>query len=365
MGKKLLATGNGRCNLTNLDMSPAHYRGDPDLLKTVLGGFMPEDARAFFRTLGLFTCADDSGRVYPLSGQAASVLDALRLSAQENGTELRAGAPVTAVEPVRSDFCIRQGDSRTTVSRVILACGGRAASACTGYEIAGRLGIPVTPLAPALCPVPVRESSLRALKGLRVRAEVGAVHRGRTIARESGEVQFAEHALSGICVFNLAGVVREHPGCVLSLDLLPEERNAQKLVRELVRAIPRRPAEGLLAGLVPGRIGTTIMRACFEGSLHTEAEELPEETLCRIADTLKDWRFTPAGTPAWESAQVTHGGIPAGELDARSLEIRRVPGLYAVGEIVDVDGDCGGYNLHWAWASAHAAARAVLGGKTL
>lgn len=364
VGKKLLATGNGRCNLSNLGVSPAHYRGDRAAISAVLDRFSPDGAQNFFRSVGVYSYADGEGRIYPRSEQAASVLDALRFAAAEHGATLSAGAPVTAVRRSKQGFVLTQDGRETAVRTLIIATGGRAASAFDGYALLKSLGLAVTPLSPALCPIPVAESALRALKGLRVRAAVRLMAGGGIVAESVGEVQFTERALSGICVYELSSVagayVLSGQPVSLSLNLLPDVDRPRALLSELAGSVPERAAEDFLSGLLPKRVGMTVVRSVFEGAMTTPVRELPCRVLDAIADLLRDWRFTPNAVSPWNAAQVTHGGVPLAELTPGTLECRRTAGLYVIGEALDVDGDCGGYNLHWAWASAHAAASAIL-----
>ena len=296
-------------------------------------------------------------RVYPASNQAASVLDALRLAAAAGGAELRTDCVVKGLKRTKNGFLISHDGAQTVFGSVLFAAGGRAASPCDGFSLLEDLGIPVTPLSPALCPVPVSDAVLRALKGLRVRAAVRVIAGGRTLAASRGEVQFADRALSGICIFDIALTAREK-GAVVSLDLLPELADARPLVRTLA-ALPFRTAEDFLSGLLPRRVASALMRSVHEGPMTDPSAGLPDQELDATAQMLKDWRFTPAGTASWSAAQVTHGGVAV--LDPDTLEVRGMPGLYVIGEAADADGDCGGYNLHWAWASAFAATQALIG----
>ena len=208
--------------------------------------------------------------------------------------------------------------------------------------------------------MPVSDPVLRSLKGLRVRAAVRVLAGERVLAQSRGEVQFADRALSGICVFDLALAARKK-GAAVSLDLLPDIDDARALLRELAAALPQRPIEDFLSGLLPRRVACAALRLVHAGPMTDSAGSLPAGELDAAAALLKDWRFTPAGASPWSAAQVTHGGVPASALDPDTLEVRACPGLYITGEAADVDGDCGGYNLHWAWASARTASDALIG----
>ena len=378
VGKKLLSTGNGRCNLTNLHAEMECYHGDGSLLRNVLSAFPPEKTLEAFRKLGLYTIADEEGRVYPRSQTAASVLDALRLQCGELGVEMLCGERVEAVKRTKNGFSVRFGDEYRSFDVLLLTCGSRAASQTDGYALAEGLGLKITPTVPALCPVPVKGEAIKSLKGLRTRARVMLLADGKPardgygkILSAEGEVQFTEKALSGICVFDLSRwcnlwqktgtVAGKRVGkLTLSLDVLPEIEQKAAFLRELVQTLAERNAEDLLSGLFPKRLGQVLLKNVWDGSLNTPVRELPKNLPERLARVLANWEWEPNGVVPWNQAQVAAGGVAAGELDAETLEAKRMENLYLAGEILDVDGICGGFNLQWAWASAAAAVRAIL-----
>jgi len=338
VGKKLLATGNGRCNLGNLSRDSAHYAGSVNA-EPILTKFQGEEA--FFRSLGLVALPDEAGRLYPASGQAASVLDALRLECARLGVVEVCDFQVTEAAPRRGEQCSpvfhlrsKTGDT-ITAKRVILAAGGAAGPQYgtdgAGFKLAKSLGHQVTARYPALGPISVDSQRIRALKGLRVQARVTALKDGQSIHAEEGQVQFAEGALSGICVFNLSARRPDE----LALDLLPWCDDAAGLLSEITKVRADVPPEDMLTGLFPKRIGQVLLK---------EAAEKP------LAELVKDWRFPALSNINWEAAQVTAGGV-SGILP--TLESPGVPGFYFAGEILDVHGDTGGFNLRWAWASGY------------
>ena len=262
----------------------------------------------------------------------------------------------------------KDGDLTLCADNLLLATGGKAApqygTTGDGYRFAKSFGHSVSKVFPILAPVECacEDVDLQRLKGIRATGKVTLLKDGAPVlekAPELGEIQFTADGLSGICVFDRALAARKK-GAVLSLDLLPDCADPRDLMRTLA-ALPFRTAEDFLSGLLPRRIGSALMRGVHEGPMTDPSAALPDRELDAAARTLKDWRFTPAGEPAWSAAQVTHGGVPGSALDRETLEVRDFPGLYIIGEAADADGGCGGYNLHWAWASAHAAARAVIG----
>ncbi|MCL2569238.1 MAG: aminoacetone oxidase family FAD-binding enzyme [Oscillospiraceae bacterium] len=348
VGKKLLATGNGRCNLGNLSADLGAYHGSVDV-SSVLARFPGEEA--FFAELGLVVRPDEAGRLYPASGQATSVLDALRLQCAALGVREVCDFAVREIRPEDGGFLIRSSSGDTVrARRVVLACGGMAGpqygTSGEGLQLAEALGHSVTVVYPALGPVAVEPKAVRALKGLRVQAKVTAVLNGRPDAAptEEGQVQFGDGVLSGICVFNLAGYRPE----ALSLDLVPWCADAVGLLREIASRRAEFLLEDFLTGLVPKRVGQVLLQAVTEKPLSTSVSALSEKELTALAGLMKDWRFAVVPRVDWEAAQVTAGGVTG---VGATLESPIVPGLFFAGEVLDVHGDTGGVNLRWAWAS--------------
>lgn len=365
-GKKLLATGNGRCNLTNLDVSPLHYHGDTAEAAPLLEAFPPARVLEAFGALGLLCRPDGEGRVYPRSLQAAAVLQALRAGCEERGAALRCGWGVASIARQEGGFLLTgPGGERLWASRCVLACGGKAAPRLSweggGYGLARQLGCSLTELRPTLTPLKSPKKCLRSLKGMRARGAASLWVGDKLLRREEGEVLFGEGALSGICVFNLSAYLPESAAALeLSLDLLPDMpyREALAYLERQAKAHPARPAWQLFAGALNLRVGEELARELAlprEGTL----SQLGRQQLRAAASLCKDWRFPVTGPAGWEGAQVTAGGVPLDEVDARTLESRRCPGLYLAGELLNIHGDCGGYNLHWAWATGLAAGEAA------
>ncbi len=355
VGKKLLSTGNGRCNFTNTDISAAHYHGDVRFAERVISRFGTEDAVKFFRSVGVPEYIED-GRVYPMSESAAGLLDALRAAASgaETATDFRA-AKLLPPQTQGGEWRILSADgTELTADAVIVATGGRAAPSLgsdgSGIELLRALGYEVTPLLPALVQLKVERPSVAALKGVRVRAEASAFSRGRLVHSERGEVLFTEYGLSGIPIFQITA----HEECdTVTLDLCPEISKG-KLLDELEnrKAIFfTHTAEDFFAGMLQKRLGNLVLRAAGVEKLSRPVSSFDGDTLERIASALKRLEFRVSGRMGWENAQVTAGGVRAAQFDPETMESLQHPRLYAAGELLDVHGDCGGYNLHWAWAT--------------
>jgi len=353
VGKKLLVTGNGRCNLSNKIASAESFMGEPAIISPVLGRF--GNVVDFFASMGLYTRADDEGRIYPMSNAASAVLDALRLECARLGaTEL---CDFEAVGINAGDaFVISAADGRKVQARkVIFACGGKAApkqgTDGSAFKLLKPYGITVTPLSPALSPLQCNAQELRSLKGLRASAAVTAYKGGTALAQSKGEVQFGDGALSGICVFDLAAYAPDE----LALDLMPEYSNDQifEILSSIISCRSDAAVEDAFTGLFHKRVAQCLIRRVSKISLTSTCSEIYPDVLRALADIIKDWHF-PVGGGDWEKAQVTRGGITANELTTE-LEFVKLPGAYACGEALDVLGPCGGFNLHWAWASGRQA----------
>lgn len=361
VGKKILLTGNGRCNLGNADIDFSHYHGSVPQAEPILRNF---NTAAFFRGMGVLTRQDAEGRLYPASSMAASVLDALRFAAAASGVQTHCEVQVTRLARHRGGWQVTCGTQHISADRVILAAGGSAAPNCGTdgnlFPVLRQMGYTVIKPQPALCPVPTDAGRVRALKGMRVKASASLLSGKRVIRQTRGEVQFTEHALSGICIFDLArDAARCGTRAEISLNLLPEysEEEAAALLAELLQIRGGLPSGDLLTGILPKRIAETVIKSAG-GAVNAPAETAfaSETARQRLVRTLQDWRFPVTGTAPFSGAQVTAGGV-SGECVHENLESRLHKGLYFCGEILDIDADCGGYNLMWAWSSGAAAAK--------
>ena len=368
VGRKLLATGNGRCNLTNLRAAAADYHTDcPAAVKAVLEQLPPAQAVAQFKQIGLLCREEEEGRVYPYSAQAAAVLDRLRFACAHLGVETENGISVKSIEKSADGFLLTdETGRRVRAGRVLLAAGGAAApqlgGSSDGCRLLERFGHTVTPLTPALTPVKTDPARVKPLKGVRVRAAVTLFIDGTPGPRELGEVQFTEQGLSGIAVMQLSSRIgadtKGKHSFALSLDLMPDftREEVHRLLTGRLSYAGEELVSDFMTGLLPKRVGQTAAKeagAC----LSQPAGSLPGGVWGKLARMLKDWRFEAKGTLSWPQAQVTAGGARLCEFDPVTLQSKRVPGLYAAGEVLNVDGPCGGYNLQWAWASGFAAGR--------
>ena len=358
VGRKLLATGNGRCNLTNRQTHPGRYHGSsPDFVRPALDAYPVDSTLDFFQTLGLYTVTEPGGRVYPWSDQANSVVDVLRFALDRRNIQLRTGTEIVSVKKTAEGFRLKDQNGQSyEADRLIVSCGGAAGTklggGLSGYQLLRSLGHHCTKLFPSLVQLKTDPALVRGLKGVRASAELRLTLNDALLDKAQGEVQFTEYGVSGPAVFDLSRSAAAAEGCVLHLDLLPGCR-AEELLSSLCIRISRFPsllAEDLLTGILHNRLGRMLVRAAEIG-LNTPLTSLNWEQLNRVVELCGELALPVTGTMGMEGAQVTAGGIVTREFDPATLQSRIVPGLYATGEVLDVDGDCGGFNLQWAWSS--------------
>ena len=364
VGRKLLATGNGRCNLTNVGATAANYHGEqPDFVRPALRLLPPTETLALFRSFGLLTVTEPSGRVYPLSDSASSVLDVLRFQLMQRGVELRCAAPAREIRREKGGFSIRTDEETLFADKLIVACGGAAGKklggVTDGYELLAPLGHKRTKLYPSLVQLVTEPDYPRALKGVRADASLRLLRGKNCLGEAQGEVQFTERGVSGPASFELSRAVSTGgEGLVLALDFLRDytETQLRALLIQRRESLPELEAAELLTGLVHNRLGKMILRYSGVDTKKTVGALIDRE-LSHAAEACKNFRLPLRGTEGFDNAQVTAGGLRTADFDPETMQSRLVPGLYVCGELLDIDGDCGGYNLQWAWASGRLAGR--------
>ena len=360
VGKKLSATGNGRCNLTNLHAAEGGYHGDDSTFSAyALEKYDVTATLDWFRSLGLYTVAESSGRVYPYSDQANSVVDVLRFALEKPNIQLLTGFEVTKVRKTDSGFRVDSVEETVFCDRLIVACGGLAGTklggSMFGYKLLRSMGHTCTKLRPTLVQLKSNWSGCASLKGVRANCHAAIYHNGTLHSESTGELQLTEHGLSGPVMFEISRDVCQGGGeWICRLDFLPE-MDESRLYEELLR---RREtnwnAEELLTGILHNRLGR-VLTQCAGIKGNWKIADLSEDNLNAVCKTVKGLEVALTEPMGMDAAQVTAGGIVTDEFDPATMESRRVPGLYACGEVLDVDGDCGGYNLQWAWSSGRLA----------
>lgn len=365
VGRKLAVTGNGRCNLTNTGAAAENYHGtQPEFAARALAAFPPAAALDWFAAHGLLTVTEPGGRVYPLSNAANSVVDVLRFALAQPNITLHTGEAVTAVRRQGRCFIVETEGGQFPAERVIIACGGiagaKAGGVRDGYTLLQSLGHRRTALHPALVQLTTEPTYPRTLKGVRADARVTLTQGRKVLARSAGEVQFTEKGVSGPAIFEISRAAScGGEGQTVTLDLLREHGAPEFLafLQTRRKLAPALPCEEVLTGTVHNRVGKMLLRYA-DIPCARPLGDVTDSELKALVRAAKGFALPVRGTEGFESAQVTAGGICTDEFDPVTMESRLVPGLYACGEVLDIDGDCGGYNLQWAWASGRAAGRA-------
>jgi len=364
IGKKILATGNGRCNLGNVNILPEHYHGGLSNTMQIIEKF---DLTSFFASLGVFCIADDSGRLYPHSNTATSVVSAFCIRLAQLGIREVCGFNVKSIVKKDGKFIISDGESSICTQKIVITVGGSAAPVFgtdgSFNRVLQGIGHTFTPVYPAVAPLKVDPESVRGLKGLRAKVRITAVVDGIKIAEELGEIQFNDGQISGICVFNISHLwrLRKKEMTVL-IDFAPQYdfNRLLDIINRLQTVRTNCSIDELLTGIFHKNICAFLLKS-LKINLSDSVKNLEDRTLKLVANRIKSLEIPIIGVAPWANAQATCGGICGKDVD-ENLQSKICEGIYFAGEILDVDGICGGYNLMWAWASGTHAGRAA-GGK--
>lgn len=370
LGKKLLSTGNGKCNYTNENQDSIFYHSkQPETVNKVLVQFPLTDTVSFFRELGVIPLIKKGG-IYPNSEQASAVLDALRFEVERLGIRVIINAKVQDIESVKDGFCVSYSSDSEMGKCVILAAGSKASTiaGCDGsvYKLAQKLGHRIIEPLPALVQLRCRETFYKELHGVRIQAKIrlfaskGENMPEELLAAETGELQLTSYGVSGIPVFQVSRFAAQvlNQGCQvrLTIDFLPEF-SFEEVLDELNRLKNRnkmRKMEELLTGMVNKKLAIVLLKRC-QIKPSVLSSQIDEEAISRLAHCFKEFSTQITETNGFREAQVCCGGIDLAQIDGESLESLTIPGLYFAGECLDVDGACGGYNLQWAWSSGFVA----------
>ncbi len=356
--KKTLATGNGRCNFTNENLSPKHFHGDTLFLRKILTSSYA-DTENYFRSLGVLSYHED-GRIYPRSQQASSVREALTDKMNEYGINIKTEYPVNSVKKSKIGFTV----NGEFFDAVIIAGGGKSSpvqgSDGSCYKLLENLGHTKTPLYPALCGLTTNDKGLNMLKGVRAECKASLFAGSHLLGEESGEVQFTDKAVSGIPVMNLSHLCKDNKDLWLKLDLCEDfsETELSEHINILKRNSPDKELETVLSGIVNSKLGFAVMNK-LNIKPRTKISEITPGKVYMICETLKSFEVNITGTKGFDTAQITCGGIKTEEVIPETMMSKIAEGLFICGEILDIHGDCGGYNLHLAWTTGRIAGNAA------
>ena len=370
IGKKILSTGNGRCNFTNIHQEPICYHSE-DLMFPweVVERFNAQAVISFFLQLGVYS-KNRNGYIYPNSDQASAVLDAFRMELDRLKVEIRTGVECREIRPGKKGFTVLTDQGPVRADRVILCAGSKAApttgSDGSGYDLAKKLGHRILPVLPALTALKCEEKFFKSIAGVRANGSVSIWSGGECIAKDTGEIQLTDYGISGIPVFQVSRyaskLLYEKKETDAVLDFMPDftKEQTNAFLRARAKTRPDKSAEMFLIGLFHKKLCDLWIRLS-EIPRQRKAGELTEDEIARLTSLIKEFRVRVRETNPYDKAQVCCGGVDTREVNPETLESVYVPGVYFAGEILDVDGMCGGYNLTFAWASGYVAGKAASG----
>ncbi len=367
VGKKLITTGNGRCNITNRKITAERYHGENvQFCTTALKKYDITVTENFFKKIGVVFSYDETGRAYPYSLQASSVVDALRFTAESLGVVTHTETEVCKIVRSKNGYIISTNNGEFKARTLIVAAGlysGGEKLGSTGKIMRimrDDLGYKTVKVTPAIVQIKTQPETVRALKGIKVNATASLVANGKVLRQEYGEVLFCDYGLSGPPILQLSRAVeRENRKLEIKLDIMPEYDISELcgLLKERISDLSSRTLEEFFTGMLNKRVGQTILKNC--GFRLSDAVSVLKGCEEKLALEIKQMTFCVTATTGFLNSQVTAGGLDTTQFNPNTMMSLKDKGLFAAGEILDIDGDCGGFNLQWAWSSAFTAADSV------
>ena len=371
VGKKILATGNGKCNLSNTDtnIEKNYYSDDISLVKKVFNIHNSEDNVNFFNELGLVCRVDSEGRIYPYSQHSSSVLDALRNECDRLKINTKCSVNIINVKKDKDKFKISTNDATIICDSLVVASGGMSyvnKQNLSGYEILKNFGHSITELYPSLVALKAQEP-IKSLKGIRFPATVTLYINSKKVQCEDGEVQFTEQGISGIAVMQLSQRISKgisqgkKENYTVSLDLMPchTHEKVVEFINKKIALDAETPTFELLCGIFHKMLSRAVVVTALQNGLPEKISALSTKQIDDIANCVKNFEFKIVGTMGFANAQVTGGGARLNQFNTETMESTIISGLYAAGEVIDVVGACGGFNLNWAWSSGRIAGESI------
>ena len=356
--KKVLITGNGRCNITNVNANISNYFGkNISSVENILNRFTPQDTMDFFNELGIVCNEENRGKVYPLSGQASSVVDALRFEAEKLGIKIETEFYVRKIEKDGFKFRIYSEDrKKIEAGRVIIAAGGQSypelGSNGSGFELAKELGHSVTKLSPSIVQLKTEKYQVKGLQGIKTDVAVTAYGDNKKICTYDGELLFTDYGISGNVVFNISFVMPLYKNVEFEIDFMEkfDYNELYEMLKERKRILSHLTMENYFNGMINKKLGQFLSKVSGIEKLSKPVKDLNDSDIRKLCTVLKKYRVKILETTGFKNAQVTAGGVSLDEVNTETLESKIVKGLYFSGEVLDVYGECGGFNLQWAWA---------------
>lgn len=361
-GRKILVSGNGRCNLTNARVSPHYYYGDKTLIRQTLANFPYEACRHYFEALGILLTEEGLGRIFPLTGKSTAVAEPLKLAATEAGAQLLLGQEAVRIKKGKTFIITTQSGERFESYKLVLACGScaypQAGGTQKGYELAKILGHSIKTPRPALSALCLKETACARLTGVRAQVRLNVLENNQIIDESEGEVLFTNYGINGPAVLNVSSTVSRaltKGNVPLILNFFPQQEDGPTFLKQRAETFGSRRPKDFFAGILHESIANLLID--FIGlRKNVPIKEQTSNTLSRLFKTPCAWPLTATAVRPWNEAMAATGGVNTREINYNTFESLKCPGLYITGELLDVDGKSGGFNLHFAWASGFIAA---------
>ncbi len=368
LGKKILATGNGRCNYSNINAGINNYYGhNRNFVSFALNEFSVNNTINFFNEIGIFPKEEKEGRLYPFSEQASAVSDALRNELARLNVQIVTGFYARKISKSKKSFSIESKDGKIINADRVIAAGGGCASPALGsdgsaFNLLKDLGHTITNTAPALVQLKTDPKQVKSLQGIKFTGCVSIIQKDKIIAQEQGEVLFTDYGISGPPVFQLSAKTAFKRNLCAALDFMSEytPKEVYDILENRKEALGHLTMESYFTGLLNKRIGNLVAKKAGIEKLSFKVSDLNRQLLWAMAALIKEYKLEITGTKGFQNAQVTAGGVLTDEFNNKTMESRLVKGLYGCGEVMDIYGDCGGYNLQWAWSSGRLAGRSAV-----
>ncbi len=363
VGKKILATGNGRCNFSNTDLDISNYFGcNPKFAYSALKQFDYHKTIEFFDNLGITAKVEEDGKVFPASGQASSVLDVLRYEVERLGIDIVCNAKVLDISKNPKKFSLTLNNGSTiTADKIIIATGGKAApnlgSNGSGYLLAEKLGHRLVEPFPALVQLKLNAPFLKQIMGVKFIGSAEIIINNKPVAAAEGEILFTGYGISGPPILSISRVASEHiykqeqVWLKVSIINYQSDEELENYLKERLQKQSHKSILFSMVGFINKRLIPVVLKEAGITDINKPAGQVTSVERKKIVSILRDWRFKVTGTNSWQFAQVTAGGVDVRDINQKTMESKVVPGIFFAGEIIDIDGACGGYNLQWAWSS--------------
>lgn len=374
VGKKILTTGNGRCNISNASIKYPfinyHSNVDKFFIPT-LNRFSVEETKNLFLSLGLPITELENNKLYPQSLQASSVVDILRMNLEEKNIPTYTNCRVKSIHKKKNFILSTNNDEFNEFScgKVLMCCGGKSASKTgsdgTSYKLCEDFGHSLVKPVPGIVQLKLDYAHLKALSGIKFDGRINVYGNKKLLRSEVGEVLFTDYGISGPPILQVSSTasraLARHENVTIEVDMMPfkDKETVENEFYTHFAMFSTRSISNSLIGVINKKLIPTLLKDCGIFSIHTPCCELEWQEQSNLINRMKSWNFKCTGTKEFQGAQVTVGGINVKDINPETLESNLVSDMYFAGEFIDVDGDCGGFNLQWAWSSAFNAATSI------